>query len=258
VTLLALVSLGALLVRQGAFSALPGQTRKQQKASTSIRQRSNFKETLEVALPEEEEEPPAREPLPERRVPYSMQIDAHFPHHKHLKDESRARRIIKEKVTESFHNVEDIIQNVHVSLQISETFHKHTESNVKRSSTGDDDDVPNGPGPAVLAPYMFKCTVLLKTKKTVVLGSPEKHAQPTLTEGLDHMVDVVKRQLRQEKEKIIESKRKMKDFEIMQGDDASFEEDLEMMEAERLAEEAEALANEKTLRMYEKIESSAA
>lgn len=237
-TLIALGSLGALWVRQGAFSALPGISRKQKKAG--IHQRSNFKETLEVEPPQEEEELEPREPLPERRVPYSFHVEANFAHHKHLKDESRTRKLIESKITHAFQNQEDIIQHVSVSLLVSETFHRHGR----------------GADAEILAPYIFKCTVSLKNKKTVVLGSPEKHAQATLMEGLDHMVEVVKRQLSKEKDKFVEARRKMKNLELMEA--STLEEDLEMMEAERLAEEAEALADEEAAKMYEMIEASVA
>jgi len=209
----------------------------------------------EVEVQDPEEPPPEKEPLPDRRVPYSLHVVSHLPHNKHLKEESNARKLIEKKIANSFANSEDIIKHVEVNLQVSENFHKK-EKSVKSSkiSGADEDAVPNYVQSTV-APFIFKVTVTLKNKRTVVLANPEKHAQATLGEGLDHMVDVIKRSLKQEKDRTIELKRRQKEDADESGP-AFSEEDLEAMEADSLAAEEQAIADEEAERMYARMEAA--
>jgi len=236
----ALVVLGALCTRGwlGAFSAPAGPSRKQIKSS--LHTRGNLKETLEVDLPEPEEPAPEKEPQPDRRVPYSLHVVSHLPHNKHLKEESNARKLIERKIAHSFAKHEDIIKHVEVSLQVSENFHKH--------DTPDSDA-----GHSTVAPYIFKVTVTLKNKRTVVLANPEKHAQATLTEGLDHMVDVIKRSLKAEKEMMIEAQRRLRKADEGVGPEIS-EDDLVALEVDTLVAEEEAIADQEAEEMYAQVE----
>jgi len=253
---IALVALGALCARGwlGAFSAPVGLSRKQQKSS--LHTRGNLKETLEVALPEPEEPAPEQEPLPDRRVPYSLHVVSHLPHNKHLKEESNARRVIEQKIAHAFANSEDIIKHVEVNLQVSENFHKHDKISKGSKNAGVDDDIAamTDSVHSTVAPYVFKVTVTLKNKRTVVLANPEKHAQATLKEGLDHMVDVIKRALRQEKERTIEFNRRQNEQGFESGPD--FSQDLEGMEADSLAAEEQAAADAEAEDMYSRIEAA--
>lgn len=240
----ALAALGALCARSWlpAFSAPSGLSRKQQKATLNTR--GNLKDTLEVEVQEPEEPLPEKDPLPDRRVPYSLHVVSHLPHNKHLKEESNARKLIEKKIANSFANSEDIIKHVEVNLQVSENFHKKE----KTSKSGGEDQ-------STVAPFIFKVSVTLKNKRTVVLANPEKHAQATLGEGLDHMVDVIKRSLKEEKERTIELKRRQKEDADESGP-AFSEEDLEAMEADSLAAEEQAIADEEAERMYAQMEAA--
>jgi len=218
-----------------AFSATTGMNRKQLKST--LHTRGNLPPVVEVPREVPEEEPAAKEPLPERRVPYTMHIVSHFPNNKHLHEESNTRSYIERKIVDSFENFEDIIRHVEVNLQVSEGFHRDIARS-KKAQVQVDDDVPTQTATTgrSLAPYICKVTISLKNHHTVMLSNPEKHAQPTLTESVDHMVDVLRNSLREEKERDIQGKRKTKFIATMEQSD----EDLRAaMEADELAEELE-------------------
>lgn len=238
-----------LLKWSGSFAAPPGLSRKQVRGT--LHNRDQLQPPFEVPLEEPAEELPPKEPLPERRVPYSLHIVSHFPQHKHLHEESTARTYIEEKIVESFENFEDMIKHVEVKLEVSEHFHKDKPVHHKLHMNGDV-EAEIGDSSKTLAPYIFKVTVSLKNHRSVVLANAEKHAQPTLTEGLDHMVDVIKKSLREEKEREMKARIKAKN-------DADFSDSLAMdqeeaAEADAIAEALEAEADEKRKALYEKIE----
>eukprot|EP00435_Cladocopium_sp_Y103_P070056 s558_g34.t1 len=193
-----------------------GLTRKQKHGSIHNKDKLEGP-TLEDLLTEvqdEEEEPEMLEkpPMPERRVPYSMHIVTQLPQHKHLHEESNARRYIEEKLILSLENFEDFIRQRNVNLQVSENFHREKRPD-KAKAKGDiaeiaEDDVvlaapDSAAGHKMLTPYIFKATVTLTNHHKVTLSNPEKHAQPTLTEAADHMVDVLRKALREEKNRMI-------------------------------------------------------
>ncbi|CAK9040648.1 Ankyrin repeat domain-containing protein 17 [Durusdinium trenchii] len=171
-------------------------------------------------LPPEEEEPeaPEKPPMPERRVPYSMHIVTQLPQHKHLKEESNAQHYIEEKVVGALENFEDFIRHVEVHLQKSDNFHREKRpEKAKAKSSADvvdeeEDVIPSPPekewGHKVLMPYVFKATVTLVNHHKIALSNPEKHAQASLQEATDHMVDVLRKSLREEKNRMISNKRK--------------------------------------------------
>jgi len=262
---LAAAGLAALLAAGSGFAVVSqagkgGAAMSKKPAAGTIHTRNNLPRQVEDPLEVPEPEPEAKEPLPAHRVPYSLHIVSHFPHHKHLHEESGARKAIEEKIVSSFHNFEDLIRHVEVNLQVSENFHrtvdtgKHSKHPHKRELSQDDEPIEVRGGNQMLAPYLFKVTVSLRNHRTIVLANAEKHAQPTLTEGLDHMVDVVKKSLREEKDKMIEAHKREKSGEDLLGDEAMDLQDAKL-EAEELAEEMEAKADKEMEALYEVIES---
>ena len=70
---------------------------------------------MEIPLEEEEAEEEAKPEMPEKRVPYSMHIVTQLPQHKHLHEESNARKFIEDKLVGAFENFEDLIRHVEAS-----------------------------------------------------------------------------------------------------------------------------------------------
>merc|ERR1719356_1590409 len=105
----------------------------------------------------------------------------------------------------------------------------------------------------MLTPYIFKVTITLRNKRVVVMANAEKHAQPTLTEGLDHMVDVIKKSLREEKDKMLEAKKRPKVEDFLS--DAAIEAKDKTLEADELVEEMEVEADKEMQALYERVES---
>jgi len=215
-----------------AFSLTTGMNKKQMKST--LHTRGNLPDVLEVPQEVPEEEPAPKEPEPSRRVPYSMHIVSHFPQNKHLHEESNARKVIEQKITHAFENFEDIIKHVEINLQVSTHFHRD-QPGVQKERVALAEDQAFETSAKKLAPYIFKVTVSLKNQRSVLLSNPEKHAQPTLRESIDHMVEVLKSSLRDEKERIIQSRKKAKSAIADASDQPVFEDS----EAELLQEEAE-------------------
>merc|ERR1719219_1425908 len=223
-----------------------------------MRTRGNLRDNVEVPL--EAPPPPPKEEVPvsEHRVPYTLHIVSHFPNNKHLSQESNARKFIEEKIVNSFMNMEDMIRHVEVNLQVSENFKRSKPTKSARQISTDDDDYMEedaatleNPGHRMISPYIFKVTVTLTNKRTIVLANAEKHAQPTMTEGLDHMVDVIKKSLREEKDKAISAAKKEKAMMDMGDVPEATDPDAE---AESLADEIEAEADRKAEELYTRME----
>lgn len=239
-----------------------GLTRKQKHGS--IHNKDKLEGVYEVQDEEEEPEMMEKPPMPERRVPYSMHIVTQLPQHKHLHEESNARRYIEEKLVLSLENFEDLIRHVEVHLQVSENFHREKrpeKAKVKGdiAEIAEDDMVPLAPegaaGHKMLTPYIFKATVTLTNHHKVTLSNPEKHAQPTLTEAVDHMVDVLRKSLREEKDRMISARRKAAEKALpdeIDDDIDSFNKEMAdgLVEAEASAKDAAEEA------MYQRIEAS--
>ena len=83
----------------------------------NIRNKDKLGGVVEIPLDEEEAEAPTKPEMPERRVPYSMHIVTQLPQHKHLHEESNARKFIEDKLVGAFENFEDLIRHVEVHLQ---------------------------------------------------------------------------------------------------------------------------------------------
>ncbi|CAE8686568.1 unnamed protein product [Polarella glacialis] len=191
-----------------------------------------------------------------------MNIVSHFPQHKHLHEESFARKAIEDKIVNSLENFEDIIRHLDVNLQMVENFHREKTSHHKPSEKGTDDSeepilldpLPDREsGHKVLAPYIFKVSVSLTNDHVVHLTNSEKHAQSSFTEALDHMVDVVRKSLREEKEKVLTSRKKEK--RNMMPDTDEDGEDEEAIAA-RMTEDLDLEKDEATAKMYAKVEGS--
>jgi len=239
-----------------------GLTRKQKHGS--IHNKDKLDGVYEV--PDDEEEPEILEKaaMPDRRVPYSMHIVTQLPQHKHLHEESNARRYIEDKLTLSLENFEDFVRHVEVNLQVSENFHREKrpeKAKVKTDIAEIDEDeavavtADGTPGHKILTPYIFKATVTLTNHHKVALSNPEKHAQPTLTEAVDHMVDVLRKSLREEKNRMISARRKAAENGLpdeMEDDMAQINKEMadSMVEAKASAEDAAEEA------LYQRIEAS--
>ena len=171
---------------------------------------------VEIPLDEEEPEEEAKPEMPDRRVPYSMHIVTQLPQHKHLHEESNAKKFIEDKLVSSFENFEDLIRHVEVHLQVSPHFHREKrpdkvpKTTVTLDEEGEEIAVDNQPEPGhkMLTPYIVKATLTLANHHKVALTNPEKHAQASLTEAVDHMTDVLRHSLREEKSRMISAKRK--------------------------------------------------
>jgi hypothetical protein len=218
--------------------------------------RSNLRTPMEIPLDEPEPEPEAKEPLPLHRVPYSIQITSHFPNRKHLHEESEAKRRIEEKIVGSLQNYEDLISRIVVHLEVSDNFHRSVDGAKHRKfePVGNDDSSSlERVGSQMVAPYLFKVTAFLRNRRSIILGNAEKHAQPTLTEALDHMVSVTSKALREEKDKMLEAKKKAQtDGEL--EDMRLFTDDMRW-EADELAEEVEIQGDKAMEALYRSIES---
>jgi hypothetical protein len=227
-------------------------SRKQERSKYHTR--SNLRTPEEIPLEEPEPEPEAKEPLPPHRLPYTLKITSHFPDQKHLHEESEKR--IEEKVAESMLNFEDLIRRIDVHLEVSDNFHRSRDGAKHRKfePIEDDSSVVERVGSQMVAPYLFKASVALANHRTIVLGNAEKHAQPTLTEALDHMVHVMKKAVREEKDKMLEAKKRAMDTEEELEDMRLRTED-EKLEADELAEEIAAQEDKVMEAMYRRIES---
>jgi hypothetical protein len=137
---------------------------------------------------------------------------------------------------------EDMIRHVEVNLQVSEHFHreKSTKHKEPRADGLDDDVLVASPVVAFdashkqLTPYIFKVALTLNNHHVINLSNAEKHAQPTLTEALDHIADVMKKSLREEKDKQITEKKKARRNAMSDLDEVD-----DMLVAETIAESIE-------------------
>ena len=89
-------------------------------------------------------------------------------------------------------------------------------------------DIQPEPGHKMLTPYIVKATLTLANHHKVALTNPEKHAQPSLTEAVDHMTDVLRHSLREEKNRMISAKRKAAENALPDDMDGILDEDYNM------------------------------
>jgi hypothetical protein len=166
----------------------------------------------------------------------------------HLHDGSDSLRLIQDKIKTGFERMEDMIRHAEVHLVYSEGFHKDVVSKLKK----DDDSRPEE---RVLAPYVFKVTVELLNSKTLVLSKPEKHAQPTLIEALDHTVDVMKKSIRHEREKWIQSRKR--ESRMDRQADLDMEDEPAIVETDPIAERLARAVDAKVEAFYKSVEAKA-
>jgi len=236
---LATVALTAPLRCGLTFAMQPGWTKKQQRGTMHNKDRLPTQYEVPLETPEPELE--AAEPEPERRLPYTMNVILQFA------DESRpSSKYVQQKITQALENTESMIRNVDVRVQRLDHFHREKPGRPHRLAAEDLEDGPvmlsskDSTGADALAPYQLKVKVDLKNNRQVILSNPEKHAQPTLTEAVDHAVDVLRKLMREEKEKEIGQMRKRhEDGEEIEADllsDAEWEEDSYVSASDKEAE----------------------
>ncbi|CAE7689295.1 CCT6A, partial [Symbiodinium sp. CCMP2456] len=265
-------SVAALAILAAAlWSLAPGQSytapaggglnRKQMHGN--IRNKDKLGGVVEIPVEEEEEEVEAKPEMPEKRVPYSMHIVTQLPQHKHLHEESNARKFIEDKLVGAFENFEDLIRHVEVHLQVSPHFHreKRPDKVPKTTMTVDEegDEVPmevqQEAGHKMLTPFIVKATLTLANHHKVALTNPEKHAQPSLTEAVDHMTDVLRHSLREEKNRMISSKRKAQENALADDMDGMLDDDYNLAIANDMAESSPE-ENARMEALYERIEAA--
>jgi len=265
-------SVAALAILAAAlWSLAPGQSytapaggglnRKQMHGN--IRNKDKLGGVVEIPLEEEEAEEEAKPEMPEKRVPYSMHIVTQLPQHKHLHEESNARKFIEDKLVGAFENFEDLIRHVEVHLQVSPHFHreKRPDKVPKTTMTVDEegDEVPmevqQEAGHKMLTPFIVKATLTLANHHKVALTNPEKHAQPSLTEAVDHMTDVLRHSLREEKSRMISSKRKAQKNALADDLDGMLDDDYNLAVSNDMAESSPE-ENARMEALYERIEAA--
>eukprot|EP00933_Yihiella_yeosuensis_P007714 TRINITY_DN112872_c0_g1_i1.p1 TRINITY_DN112872_c0_g1~~TRINITY_DN112872_c0_g1_i1.p1 ORF type:complete len:299 (-),score=73.46 TRINITY_DN112872_c0_g1_i1:84-980(-) len=250
--------------RLEAYQAVPGGMSRSQKKSNLHTRGNLYKNVVEVKEEEVVEEVP-KEPLPEHRVPYSLNIVSHLPNNEHFHEESFTRKRIEEKIVTSFQIFEDLIKHFDVNMQIIEHFHREKSthpSTIIRDLEEDLEEVEESK-PVVdradrnhkkITPYVIKASVSLHNGHIIQLANPEKHAQASMGEALDHMVDVLKKSLREEKARMIDQhhhKRKEDRIAMPEVDDMkAFAEDEEIA----LQEENDLQQDKEAQAMYERIE----
>jgi len=214
-----------LLAIRSGFAYTPGAPVSKKPSRGQLHNKNQLPSNpLEVPDEEPQEDPAAKPPMPEHRVPYTLNIVAQFPQHQTMHEDSRARQFTEAKLTAALEHFEDNIKHVEVHLLVSDNFHRETPgSGVHTELVDDGEEVIKkkeaSPGHRVLAPYIFKATVSLKDGHKVVMSNPEKHAQPSWGEAVDHMTDVLKKSLRTEKEKTEVQRRKAARMALDAADD---------------------------------------
>eukprot|EP00439_Symbiodinium_sp_Y106_P055048 s705_g7.t1 len=232
----------------------------------NIHNKDKLPGVIEIPLDEEEPELDAKPEMPEKRVPYSMHIVSQLPQHKHLHEESNARKFIEDKVVGAFENFEGFIRHVEVHLQVSPHFHreKRPEKAPKTTMTlafdeeGEEMQVDAEPqtGHKMLTPFIIKATVTLVNHHKLVLTNPEKHAQSSLSEAVDHMTDVLRHSLREEKNRMIAAKRKEKEQALPEDMDGMLDDDFNLAVSNALAEASPEEEEAMMEALYQRIEGS--
>jgi len=188
----------------------------------------------EIPLPVEEEEPADKEEMPLYKPPYGLHVESHL-----AEGQNPSVKYIQNKVMDALQSSEDFIHRVEVSLHEQEHFHRAKSSKrhashsyEKKIETGKDAS-PLKPG--LLAPFQMKAVIHMRNHKQIIVSNPEKHAQPTIPEAVDHLADVLRKRVREEKEKEIRRNRKQKRNDMFSSQDDGAD------ELEMIAESQEAL-----------------
>jgi len=215
------------------------------------------RQNSEIKEPEEEPDVEPAPEMPDRRAPYEVKYYIHSDHAPDQDKQGTNFKYLSSKLEAALENCQDMIQKVDVRLNIESNAHK-TVSGSKKTVTsvseiielGDGEEfvVPTGKSSSeerkILSPYRMEVTV--KMIEGYMVLSKSQHAQGSFTEVVDHMYDMLRRQMRKEKEKKIKATRKAStnDVEFDAGDpmeavDRQMQ-DLDQEEQDRLDAEAEA------------------
>jgi len=258
VLVLALSALVSLLLAGSRSFALPN---KQQPPSSANRMqrppiRNNLKNTLELPLEELPEPKPEKEQMPEKRLPYALNIYTHTPSgNKGLNNAHR--EYLLDKVKAALENTQDWIEKVDVRVSIDYNWHKGKVASDDEGYVSEDGEESSYNDRATkkreLAPFMIEASVYLDGGVVVLSASP-KHAQSTLTEAADHMYDFLRRQLRKEKERRIDSRRKQRSDALEASEIISAYTDQVDDELMALNDEAEAQMDAEAERLYSLME----
>mmetsp|Transcript_41914 Transcript_41914/g.98278 ORF Transcript_41914/g.98278 Transcript_41914/m.98278 type:complete len:257 (+) Transcript_41914:87-857(+) len=206
----------------GTSFAMPSQAKSGPSNKRPSRGTVHNKDTLqrhveEIPLPEEQPAPVARGEKPPYKPPYTMHIEAHLHGDKPNKP---TLDYTKTKVMDALLNTEDFVQHIEVTIQEQEHFHKSRDS--KRHAAAHGESVEPNSHTGSLAPFSMKGVVHLKSHKQIVLSNPEKHAQASVTEAVDHFADGLRRILREEKEKEVKKSKHQfanRNMDFDNGDD---------------------------------------
>lgn len=204
----ALIACSTRILWGAAFSQVPGPP-----MPRIQRARSQLPELHELPREEPVVEKEPEAPEPPRRLAYKLDITSHLPEHEHLHDDSMTRTKIKDKVSLHLQKYEEHLRSVSVTLDKDNNFHKvdnpamhhhknhHASPEASQEVVIEDDSIMlerKTPGlKKQLAPFIFKAVVTLKSGSNFVISNPEKHAQPSLSEGLDHLVDLMSKMIRE-------------------------------------------------------------
>eukprot|EP00441_Pelagodinium_beii_P033980 CAMPEP_0197642622 /NCGR_PEP_ID=MMETSP1338-20131121/16227_1 /TAXON_ID=43686 ORGANISM="Pelagodinium beii, Strain RCC1491" /NCGR_SAMPLE_ID=MMETSP1338 /ASSEMBLY_ACC=CAM_ASM_000754 /LENGTH=289 /DNA_ID=CAMNT_0043215765 /DNA_START=57 /DNA_END=926 /DNA_ORIENTATION=+ len=211
-----------LLVGQGGQLSAYTPPAPQKPNRGQIHNKNNlYSHVEELEEPEPEEEAPAKTPMPEERLPYTLNIVANIPE-KRMEEDSAGRKFIESKLTHALEHFQESIRSIDVTLTYSEGFHKmHLKPDKVSETVIAEDDGEGllaevatmtehhpGQGERTLAPYIFKAYVSMKDGHKLVFDKPEKHAQASLMAAVDHMCDVLKKEIQNDKEKWTASRKK--------------------------------------------------
>jgi len=246
------------------FAMQPGRTRKQLRGT--LHNKDRLPTLYELPLEEPEPEPaPKGQPL-EHRVPYTLNIVTQFPH-----GANPNWKYIEKKIMHALQNTEDMVQHVDVRVLMLEHFHREKP---RRSPGGlamrpgdEVDDLEaaavtsseDRTGAKALDPFQLKVKVDLRNHRQVILSNPEKHAQPTLTEAVDHTADLLRKLMREEKERDIRLWRKRhqhekEDLRLAQEEAALAAEEEEV--AAQVDDDLERLADAQAELLYRAVEAA--
>jgi len=240
-----------------------GLTRSQRRGA--LHNKDRLPGMVETPLEEPEPEPAPRDPEPEHRLPYSMNLVAHFP-----QGANPNMKYVEKKIIHALHSTENLIKHVDVRVEHQDHFHRekphrnHPSARPVLPEIEEDDTFEavakervreeRVKGEAV-APYIVKVKVDLWNHRSVVLSHPEKHAQPSLTEAVDHSAEVVRKLLREEKERDIRLWRKRHQAEktALIDEDTLADDELEALED---MEAIEQLADQQVEKLYRAVEAA--
>jgi len=128
-----------LLAIRSGFAYTPGAPVSKKPSRGQLHNKNQLPSNpLEVPDEEPQEDPAAKPPMPEHRVPYTLNIVAQFPQHQTMHEDSRARQFTEAKLTAALEHFEDNIKHVEVHLLVSDNFHRETPGSGVHTELVDD------------------------------------------------------------------------------------------------------------------------